>query len=243
MIDVAELAAIPFLKGVPEKELTSWARVAQPREVERREELFASGDPIDSLMLVRHGLIFYCLQTAVGETRMTAIIDSQQCLNIGCLHPQTRHTMSAVALTEASLISIPARAAREAVERGGRLARVLAGYCAAWATSLADEFIRATTQDVRTRAATALVRLMDALGSDEIPLSQEQIAHLIGTRRETLALTLGDMRREKIVDTRYRRIRILNRQALVDDTRGSYPTVIANAVPIPITGPAVLVEA
>jgi CRP-like cAMP-binding protein len=150
--------------------------------------------------------------------------------------------MSGVALTDAELVLIPARAAREAVERGGRLARVLAGYCAAWATYLSDEFIRATTQDVRTRAAATLVKLMDTLGSSEIPLSQHQIAELIGTRRETLALTLGEMRRQRILETRYRRIRILNRQALMDDTRGSYPTVVPNAVPVPITGQGALAE-
>jgi CRP-like cAMP-binding protein len=236
MLDVSELANIPFLEGVPEAELEPWAAEAETVTVRRREVLFNPGDPSDEFFLVRSGLIVHCLEAAVGETRMTAIIDPQQCVNICCLHPSVRHTSSGVALTDATLIRLPATIVRDSLERGGKLARILGGYAAAWSAYLADEFIRATTQDVRTRAAVAMIRLMDTLGTSEIPLSQEQIAGLIGTRRETLALTLGEMRRQRILDTRYRRIRVLNRQALLRDARDSYPTCIAHAVPIPITG-------
>src|SRR5207237_1214686 len=145
-------------------------------------------------------------------------------------------TSCGITLTDASLVRVPASLARDSVARGGTLARVLAGYAAAWATYLADEFIRATTQDVRTRAAVVLVTLQDTLGPSELPLPQAPIASLIGTRRETLALTLGEMRRQRVLDTRYRRIKILNRDALMRDTRDSYPTCVPNSVPIPITG-------
>src|SRR5207237_567406 len=96
--------------------------------------------------------------------------------------------------------------------------------------------IRATTQDVRTRAAVVLLKLQDTLGTSEIPLSQEQIAGLIGTRRETLALTLGEMRRQRVLDTRYRRIKILNRDALMRDTRDSSTTGAASACMVFDTG-------
>ena len=242
MLDVSDLARVPFLAGVPEEEVAPWAPEAEAFEVRRRETLFSPGDPNTHLILVREGLIVHCMEAAVGETRMTAIIDPQQPVNICCLHPLTRHTSGGMALTDASLIRIPARTARESICRGGTLARVLAGNAAAWSAYLADEFIRATTQDVRTRAAVVLLKLQDTLGTSEIPLSQEQIGGLIGTRRETLALTLGEMRRQRVLDTRYRRIKILNRDALMRDTRDSYPTCVANAVPIPITGKSALSE-
>ncbi len=236
MLEVAELASVPFLSGVPAEELVDWAREAETDSAARRDSLFQPGDPIEHLILLRSGLVVYCLDASVGETRMTTIIDPRRCLNICCLHPQTRHSMSGVALTDCELIRIPAASVRNSVERGGKLARTLAGYAAAWLTELSDEFIRATTQDVRTRAAAVMIKLMDTLSTNDIPLSQEQIAGLIGTRRETLALTLGEMRRQKILDTKYRRIRVLNRQALLNDTRGTYPTCIPNVVPVPITG-------
>jgi CRP-like cAMP-binding protein len=242
MVEVSELTSIPFLAQISPEELAPWAQHAESFSIRRRDLLFEPGDRSDSFFLLRSGLIVQCLEAAVGETRMTAIIDPQQCVNICCLHPAARHTSSGLALTDATLVRVPAHVVRQSVERGGRLARLLAGYAAAWATYLADEFIRATTQDVRTRAAVVLIRLMDTLGTSEIPLSQEQIAGLIGTRRETLALTLGEMRRQRILDTRYRRIRILNRPALLRDARDTYPTCIPNAIPIPITGESALQE-
>ena len=43
----------------------------------------------------------------------------------------------------------------------------------------------------------------------------EQLYGIVGTRRETLALILGALRNEEIIDTRYRLIKILDRQRLL----------------------------
>jgi len=131
MVDVCELSRVPFLASVPKDELVPWAAVAEAFDVRRRETLFRPADPMAHLLLIQEGLIVHCIEAAVGETRMTAIVDPEQVVNICCLHPMTRHTSCGVALTDASLIRIPAERARESLARGGTLAQVLAGYSAA----------------------------------------------------------------------------------------------------------------
>src|SRR5439155_14517946 len=75
MPEVSELARVPFLAGVPEEELAPWAPEAEAFEVRRREALFCPGDPNTHLILLKEGLIVHCIEAAVGETRMTAIVD------------------------------------------------------------------------------------------------------------------------------------------------------------------------
>jgi CRP-like cAMP-binding protein len=236
----AELKQIPFLAGVPEDELEPWAKVATAQEVARRETLTLPGDRDSSLCLLRRGLVMLCLQSREGETRMTGIVDPTQCFNIQCLHPGVAATEAAHSLTDVEVVSIPGDAAREALRRGGTLGALLGGFAAGRLAEVTDDFVRATTLDVRARTAVSLLRLSDRLQTPNVPLTQEQLSGMVGTRRETLALILGAMRNEEIIDTRYRMIKILDRDRLIEATRKGYPTCVDNCVPVPLTGDSVL---
>lgn len=236
----ADLKRIAFLARVPEAELEPWAAVATSLAVERRQSLVAPGDGQLSLYLVVSGLVMLCLDSRIGETRMTGIVDSSQCFNIQSLHPGVRATEYACALTDVELVSVPGEDARSALQRGGILARLLGGFAAGRLTELTDDFVRSTTLDVRARAAVSLLRLAERLGTLNIPLTQEQLSGLVGTRRETLALILGALRNEEIIDTRYRMIKILDRDRLLEASKNGYPTCIDDAVPVPLTGQSCL---
>ena len=235
----ADLKLIPFLSAIPESELEPWASVATRREAPRRETIVSSGEEDLCLFLVARGMVMLCLESKSGETRMTGLVDPTQCFNIQCLHPGVRATEAAHALTDTEVIAIPGEAARESVGRGGALATLLAGYAAGRLAEVTDDFVRATTLDVRARTAVSLLRLSDRLNTLNIPLTQEQLSGLVGTRRETLALILGALRNEEIIDTRYRMIKILDRDRLLEATRDGYPTCVDRCVPVPLTGESV----
>jgi len=232
----SDLKRIPFLSVVPEAELEPWAAVATRHEVERRQTLVSPGDRDLTLFLLTRGLVMLCLESKSGETRMTGIADPSQCFNIQCLHPGVLAAESVVALTDAEVIAIPGAEARQALARGGVLAQLLGGFTAGRLTEIVDDYVRSTTLDVRARAAVCLLRLSDRLESPNIPLTQEQLASLVGTRRETLALILGALRNDEIIDTRYRMIKVLDRDRLVDAANNGYPTCVDRSVPVPLTG-------
>jgi hypothetical protein len=135
---------------------------------------------------------------------------------------------------------VPGETVRASVARGGTLASLLAAFAAGRLAELTDDYVRATTLDVRARAGVALLRLSDRLNANQIPLTQEQLSGLVGTRRETLALILGALRNEEIIDTRYRMIKILDRNRLMEAARGGYPTCVDHVVPVPLTGESCL---
>jgi CRP-like cAMP-binding protein len=236
-MNVAEFQQIPFLSGIPSQELEPWAKVASRFLLERRQTLVASGEAARSLFLVARGVVALELRTRNGDTRLTGIVDPRQCFNIQCLHPEVRVAETAYALLESEVIAIPGNAARDALRQGGPLGETLGAFAAGRLAELMEEYLRATTLDVRARAATALLRLSDRLETDQIPLTQEQLSGLVGTRRETLALILGALRGEKIIDTRYRSIQILDRDRLRQAARTGYPVCIEQLAPRPLTGP------
>jgi len=181
-------------------------------------------------------VVILCLESKTEETRMTGLVDSTQCFNIQCLHPGSRPVESAHALTDAEVVTIPGDVARASLRQGGVLGALLGAYAAGRLAEMTDDFVRATTLDVRARAAVSLLRLADRLGTRNIPITQEQLSGIVGTRRETLALILGALRNEEIIDTRYRMIKILDRDRLLDATRNGYPTCVDRVIPVPVTG-------
>lgn len=237
---VADLKKIPFLSSIPEAELEPWAAVATPREAERRQTIVQAGEAESSLYLVSRGLIILCLESRTGETRMTGLADSSQCFNIQCLHPGVKAAESAHALTDAEVIGIPGEQVRASVRAGGALASLLSAFAAGRIAELADDFVRATVLDVRARAAVALLRLSDRMGTLNVPITQEQLSGIVGTRRETLALILGALRNEEIIDTRYRLIKVLDRGRLLEASKEGYPTCVDNIAPVPLTGASCL---
>jgi CRP/FNR family cyclic AMP-dependent transcriptional regulator len=232
----AELKRIPFLASVPEAELEPLAAASVRQEVQRRQTLVNLGEANLSLFFVVRGLVMLCLESRTGETRMTGIVDPSQCFNIQCLHPQVHAAESVVALTDAEVICVPGAEARKAVQRGGALGHLLAAFAAGRLTEVMDDYVRSTTLDVRARAAVCLLRLSDRLESPNIPLTQEQLASLVGTRRETLALILGSLRNDEIIDTRYRMIKVMDRSRLIEAANNGYPTCVDQSLPVPLTG-------
>jgi CRP-like cAMP-binding protein len=237
----ADLKRIPFLKAVPEAELEPWAAVATSREVERRGNLVKPGEEHLDLFMLTRGIVILCLEARNGETRMTGLVDPTQCFNIQCLHPGVHATEAANALTDVEVVIIPGVEARKAVRQGGVLASLLAAYAAGRAAETTDDFIRATVLDVRARASVALLRLSDRLETLNVPVTQEQLSGIVGTRRETLALILSALRNEEIIDTRYRLIKILDRERLLEASKCGYPTCVDRVVPVPLTGESCLV--
>ena len=102
--------------------------------------------------------------------------------------------------------------------------QVTLAVLASVARSLDDarEVIRQiSTSDVRTRVATALLKLAERLGdADEqgilirAPLSRQDLAAMVGATPETVSRVMADLKREGLIDTGRQWVRVLASEAL-----------------------------
>ena len=102
--------------------------------------------------------------------------------------------------------------------------QVTLAVLASVARSLDDarEVIRQiSTSDVRTRVATALLKLAERLGdADEqgilirAPLSRQDLAAMVGATPETVSRVMADLKREGLIDTGRQWVRVLDSEAL-----------------------------
>ena len=79
--------------------------------------------------------------------------------------------------------------------------------------------------EAEERLARWLLMLQDRLGVPDLPLTQEFLSEMLGTRRSTVTMTAGALQRSGLIEYERGHIRILNRQKLEDTACECYPIV------------------
>jgi CRP/FNR family transcriptional regulator len=80
---------------------------------------------------------------------------------------------------------------------------------------------------VSTRLATLLVNLSERFGDDDhadvligVRLTHQDLANMVASTREAVSKVMSEFQRDGLIETRNRRIAILDRGALVKQTSG-----------------------
>jgi CRP-like cAMP-binding protein len=79
-------------------------------------------------------------------------------------------------------------------------------YTKAFVASLMQSVVCNALHPVDGRCARCLLELRDRVGSNELPLTQDALAGILGVRRPTVTLCAGKLHRMGIVDHHQRRV-------------------------------------
>jgi CRP/FNR family cyclic AMP-dependent transcriptional regulator len=216
VIDVTlacRVLAVPIdvFADVPELELRSAGR---RRKFSRGEIVFHEGDPGDSLHRVSSGRFAARITTPLGDVATFAVHAPGEVFGLlAVLHPDARRTATVIALQASETFAIPTSAfvrlratypgVTTAVEQ--LLIEMLLGS----SNRLVEALYTPVHLRVRARLRD-LARIYGAGGSEPvtIPLSQEDLAGLAGTTRETVNRVLQDEQERGAVTLARRRITI-----------------------------------
>ena len=100
--------------------------------------------------------------------------------------------------------------------RAGSMQRMLLRYTQALITQTSQTAVCNRHHSVAQQLCRWLLMTLDRVPSNELILTQELIAEMIGVRREGIMEALGKLRQAGIISYRYGRITVLNRSELED---------------------------
>jgi CRP-like cAMP-binding protein len=81
---------------------------------------------------------------------------------------------------------------------------------------------------VEARMCRWLLRIRDLTGSDDLKLTQEFLAQMLGVRRTSVTLVAGTLQKADLIKCKRGNIRLLNVEQLKEATCECYATVKAN---------------
>jgi CRP/FNR family cyclic AMP-dependent transcriptional regulator len=197
---------------VPEPELRLAGR---RRKFSRGEVVFHEGEAGDSLHRVTTGRFAARITTPLGDVATFSVHGPGEVFGLlAVLHPEARRTATVAALERAETLAIPKSAFVRLKAAHPAVASAVEQLLVEMLSASSSRLVEALYTPVHLRVRARLRELARIYGDSDagpvaIPLSQEDLAGLVGTTRETVNRVLQDEQERGTVTLARRRITIM----------------------------------
>lgn len=210
LLDTTELFA-----ALPADVLDRLREQATTRTIEKGELLFSQGDAAHELFLVVDGRIAIATHSHDGRENMVAVLEGGGLFGELGLFDDEPRSADARALTDSEVVAVSYEDVRAVLQARPAvlwfIVRILAQRLRATDEALAD----AVFLDVPARTAKRLLELAGDADEFQLPMTQEDLAGLVGASRERVNKALAMFTKLGWVEATGRsRYRILDRDAL-----------------------------
>lgn len=121
-----------------------------------------------------------------------------------------------------SALRIRAEVLKEAMEESGSLRRKLLHYAHVVMMQTAETAVALARNTVSQRLARWLLLSHDRADGDEIPMTHERLALILGVRRSGVTVAMAELEAEHMIKSRRGKIIVRDRGKLIDMAGGSY---------------------
>lgn len=199
-----DLHMFPCLSGLKAEDLALIEELSRVRSIPRNAVLFLESDPAESFFIIRNGSIKLYKTSREGRELIMKIMKAGDYFCCAPVCEKRTYYVSAVALEDSVLITIPAEDFRCRLLGGISPVgmKMLGSLCSRirYLSGLVEDL---TFKDVEHRVLIALLRLAEEKMSpyNIVPLSytHQDIASLTGTVREVVSRVMLRLKKEKVI--------------------------------------------
>lgn len=214
MIEAGLLTDVEMFAKLNEHELQSLMSVAEIRELRRGDTLFTEGNPSTELFVVAGGRLAIAKRSADGRESVIALMERGDLFGEMPLFDNKGRSADARALELSEVVIIPYAPVREIFEARPELlwsvTEMLTSRLRALDVALADTVFL----DVTGRTAKRLLELAGSAAEFSLPITQEELAGMVGASRERVNKAIASFIRLGWIEQNERRYRILDREQL-----------------------------
>ena len=218
------MATVPLLDALDAEQRRRLLASARVRRFKRQEVLFHEGDAADSLYVLTKGRVAVQVTSDLGTSITVDVIGPDDILGeLALLTPNAHRAATAIALepTETMVVTAAQFATLRAEHSG--VEAMLVAILAERTRRQSARLLEALTVSAQRRVLRRLVELCAMYGADHedvvIPLTQDHLAGLAGTTRETVNRTLRQVADEELVALGRGRIAVRDRSELARRAR------------------------
>ncbi len=197
-----------------DEEQQALARRSEMVSCRRNTRLFFAEEPSDNVYLVKEGRVKLSRANAEGREVILDILGPGEIFGELALAGEGRRSHNAEALDDTLVCIIACRDFEELLRRHPEMALRVMKLIGLRRRELEMRLEDLVFQPLAGRLTIALLwqaqrhGITEADGSVRIPISQKDMAYLIGASREAVAEQLAELKRQGLVKTSYRTIRL-----------------------------------
>ena len=189
--------------------------------------MYESGGLLEHVYFPTTSIISLLYVMENGASAEIAVVGNEGILGISLFMGGETTSSRAIVQSAGHAYRIKAQLLKDEFSRGGPVQRLLLRYTQALITQMAQTAVCNRHHTVEQQLCRWLLLSIDRLISDELTMTQELIANMLGVRREGVTEAAGRLQKDGIINYSRGRITVLNRPKLEKRSCECYKVVKA----------------
>ena len=213
------------LKALKKEELKAISDSKETRTIKKGEPLFKEGEKLNGVFCVRNGVSKLSKISDNGKDQIVKIASKGEVMGQRSVIAEEATNLSAVALNDMEVCFIPKTNITARIEDNPAFTQAILKYMAQELKLADDVIVNMAQKTVNQRLAEALLYLDKTFGQDDegylaLILSRSDIADVVGTATELCIRTLAKFKKDQLLDTKGKRIKLLDKKGLTQIKEG-----------------------
>ncbi|MEZ5280801.1 MAG: Crp/Fnr family transcriptional regulator [Acidimicrobiales bacterium] len=214
MDDRQLLMSVEMLSGLTDSELDELQALTGDIQLRRNEVLFSEHDEADCLFVVRDGRLAIVRDSFDGRESVLALLTAGDLVGEMPLFDGAPRSAKVKALEPTSLVKVPYEPLRRMYTARPELLWGAVSLLASRLRTMDDALADTMFLDVAGRTAKKLLEMAGDEDEFQLPVTQEELAQMVGASRERVNKALSSFNRLGWLEQRERTYLITNRDAL-----------------------------
>ena len=202
------------LAGLPGSEFEELLPHLEPVSLLPGHELYEPQQNIEFAYFPETAVISQLYLLEDGSTSGASIVGSEGMVGLSAIFGSGPPAYWTQVLVGGSALRVRAEVIKQEFVRGRAMQQLLLSHISARLTQLAQKAVCNGRHRVQERLSTWLLMIQDRVSEEQLPLTQEQIAHHLGARRPGITASCKALRDNGIISYHRGLIRILDRRTL-----------------------------
>ncbi len=214
-----------ILLGLPADELTAALKKLEFMELPTHFVLHEAGEPLTHAYFVNSGLASVLSVMTDGKSVEVGLAGAEGFVGLPLVVGLSTSPTQVIMQVAGSAYQMSAADFKEILSRSPALEKSLNRYAQSLGVQAVHVAACNRLHEVDERLARWLLMSQDRLGGDVVPLTQEFLAHMLGTRRASVTVAAGILQKAGFITYNRGSVRIDDRSSLEDAACECYASI------------------
>lgn len=189
------------------------------------KSLYESGSHFEQIYFPLSGLVALHSQVENGDSSVLSLVGCEGIVGVSSFMGGLSTTSNATVLSDGRFLRMRSADLLQAFERSAPLLHLLLHYTQALITQMAQTSVCNRHHTVDNAFSRFLLLALDRTTGDELLLTHERVANLLGVRREGVSEAAKRLQRQGLIQYARGRIQVLDRQGMQACTCECYEVI------------------
>jgi CRP-like cAMP-binding protein len=214
-----------LLAALPSAVFTRWLPQLEPVDLPLARVLYESGVALDHLYFPTTSIISLLYVMENGASAEIGVVGNEGAVGISLFMGGQTTPSRAVVQSGGDGFRLRAAVLMEEFNQGGPVLHLLLRYTQALITQMAQTAVCNRHHSLDQQLCRWLLLSLDRLNSNQLVMTQELIANMLGVRREGVTEAAGRLQQAGLISYRRGQITVLNREGLEQRSCECYAVV------------------